>query len=93
MAAAKAKTATVPASSTALCGECEPSTLDPSTTAYGCEHGSWVFDPAVTGPEATASEDELRAALLSSLDEATLRDLLAAKTAPPAPKPTDPAKK
>ena len=76
----KAKTATVPATSVQLCGICEPTTVDPSTTTYGCEHGTWVFDPSVTGPEATASEDELRAALLSSLDEATLRDLLAAKT-------------
>lgn len=89
----KAKTATVPATSTQLCDVCPSTAIDPGTTAYGCEHGSWVFDPAVTGPEATASEDELRAALLSSLDEATLRDLLAAKTAPPAPKPTDPVKK
>ena len=57
---------------------------DPGYAAWSCEHGTWTFAPSdVPAPEAAASEEEIRAALLASLDEATLRELLDAKTAPP----------
>lgn len=92
--ASKTKTGPAPATTTAVCPDCPAAPLEATTTVYGCEHGTWTFDPSTT-PEVNASEDELRAALLSSLDEATLRDLLAAKTAPPAPpsKPDAPVSK
>jgi len=80
---AKAKTGPAPATTVGVCPDCPAAPLEPTTTSYGCEHGVWLFDPAST-PEASATEDELRAAILNSLDEGTLRDLLAAKTAPPA---------
>lgn len=71
-----------------LCGTCGQGVhLDPSTTAFSCEHGSWTFtpgEPAPAEPVAVEVTDELRAEVLGSLDEETLRALLA-KVAPPAP--------
>jgi len=75
-------TNTAPASSATLCGICEPSTLDPSTTAWGCEHGVWTFsapgEPAL--PPGASAEEQL-AVLLSNLDQETLRKLLDLKAA------------
>jgi len=75
-----------PAHLAELCSECGLYPVHPDYTFWSCEHGQWNlaedFDNGQQPPEGAASEDELRAAVLASLDEDTLRELLAAKTAP-----------
>ena len=34
-----------PAHSRDLCAICTPRELDPSTTTFVCEHGTWTFQP------------------------------------------------
>jgi len=70
-----------------LCSICGLYPVHPDYTAWSCEHGTWnLADDFDSGqqPEITATNEELRSALLASLDEDTLRELLAARTAPPA---------
>lgn len=67
-----------PTSTADLCA-CPPFDLDPSTTAHGCEHGSWTFAPADVDPGPSLEE-----AVAHALDELTaeqLQALLDAKTA------------
>ena len=75
-------TATAPASSVSLCDICPAASLDPSTTAWGCEHGTWTFtEPAEPALPAGASPEEQLATLLSNLDHETLQKLLDLKAA------------
>jgi hypothetical protein len=60
-----------------VCAPCGQHPLHPSTTAFTCEHGTWIFTPPESSKE---TPEEARAALLASLDEDELRALLAAKT-------------
>lgn len=85
-------TATAPTNSGDLCDLCEPSTLDPSTTAYGCEHGVWTFNnPGEPAPAGMTPEEQL-AGFLASVDLETLQKLLDAKTASVPTTPAAPAK-
>jgi hypothetical protein len=68
-----------PAHASALCTTCGLNPLDPSTTSWACEHGSWVFDPGAAPEPAPAVADQL-ADLLAGVDEDTLRAALAART-------------
>lgn len=69
-----------PAKAEDVCATCGQGDLDPSTTGFTCEHGTWVFVPVPKEPEAPEPSDQDRlSAVLASLTTDQLQALLAAK--------------
>lgn len=79
---------TAPEHAALLCSICGQHPLDPSTSVFTCEHGTWTFNaPGAPALPAGSPMEEQLAVLLASLDEETLQNLLDARIAANTPPP------